>query len=175
MLGINWNVAVPIGSAQSFTGNASGVGFELNFQYWATSHITVGAGMDWQSFWDTQPSTTYSIDNGAVTAASDNTIQSGAGRFIFRYYLLEQGLILPYAGLNAGIGWSTFQTTASTVVLYDNTVSILYGGELGLALALAPSAPLIVGGVRYTTLPGADFLNVTNIQTFTFQIGVASP
>jgi hypothetical protein len=175
MLGLNWDVALPVGSVSHYTGNASGVGFELLFQYWATSHITVGAGMDWQSFWDSQPRTTYGIDNGALTATADNTVQNGAARFIARYYLLETGLLLPYAGLNAGIGWSTFQSTASTVILYDNTVSILYGGEIGLGMAPSPSSPLLTAGVRYTTLPGADFLGVTSVQTFTFQFGLASP
>ena len=172
MFGGSYNVGVPIGSAHSFTSNVSPVGFELLVQYWATAHVTVGASMDWQTYWDTRPRSTYSVDNGAVTATADNSIRNGAARAFGRYYFLDQGMVLPYAGLNIGVGWSTFQTAASTVSLYDNTLSILLGAELGVAFAPAREVPLFTLGARYQTLPAADFLAVTNVQSLTFQAGV---
>ena len=175
MFGGNWNVGIPIGSAHSFTANTSPVGFELLVQYWATSHITVGASLDWQTYWDTRPRQTYQVDNGAITATADNSIRNGGARAIARYYFLDRGMALPYAGLNLGVGWSTFQTAASTVSLYDNTLSILLGAELGVAFAPARDAPLISVGARYATLPAADFLAVTNVQSITFQIGLLTP
>jgi hypothetical protein len=175
MFGVNWDVGIPIGSANTFSSNVSAVGFELLLQYWATSHITAGISMDWQTYWDTKPRTTYEIENGAVTATADNSIQNGATRAIGRYYFLDQGLALPYAGANIGLGWSTFQTAASSVALYDNTLSILLGGELGVAFVPAPNAPLLNLGARYTTLPAANFLAVTNVQSITFQVGILTP
>lgn len=175
MFGVNWDVGIPIGSANTFSSNVSAVGFELLVQYWATSHITAGLSMDWQTYWDTKPRTTYEVDNGAITATADNSIQNGATRAIGRYYFLDQGVALPYAGANIGLGWSTFQTAASSVALYDNTLSILLGGELGVAFVPAPNSPLLNVGARYTTLPAANFLAVNNVQTITFQVGVLTP
>jgi outer membrane protein len=175
MFGGSWDIGVPIGSAHSFTANASAVGFELLGQYWLTSHVTVGASLDWQTYWDTRPRQTYAVDNGAVTATADNQIRNGAARAVARYFFLDQGMALPYAGLNLGLGWSTFQTAASTVSLYDNTLSILLGAEVGALFAFERDVPLLTVGARYTTLPAADFLAVTNVQSLTFQIGLMTP
>jgi hypothetical protein len=175
MLGLAWDVAFPLGSVHDFTRTVSPVGFELLFQYWLTSRFTIGASADWQTFWDTHPRTTYGIENGAVTATADNSIQNGAARLITRFYVLEQGPVLPYAGLNIGIGWSTFQSAAADLALYGNTGSVLLGGELGVAVVASRDAPIIAVGGRYSALPAADFLNVTDVQTFTFQLGLMSP
>ena len=175
MFGGSWDIGIPVGSAQSFTGNTSAVGFELLGQYWLTSHVTVGASIDWQTYWDTRPRSTYTVENGAITATTDNSIRNGGGRAIARYYFLDQGVALPYAGLNIGVGWSTFQTAASALSLYDNAVSVLLGGELGALFAVSPDAPLVSVGARYTTLPAANFLAVTNVQSITFQIGLTTP
>jgi hypothetical protein len=175
MLGINWDVAIPIGSVHDFSGNASAAGFELLFQYWLTQHITMGASMDWQTYWDARPRTTYQIENGAVTATADNSVQNGAARFLARYYILDQGPLLPYAGLNIGIGWTTFQSAAADILLYDNTVSVLLGGELGVSIAAGRDVPLFNVGVRYSNLPAANFGKVDNVQAVTFQFGVLSP
>jgi hypothetical protein len=175
MVGIGWDVGLPIGSAHDFTQNLSPAGFALSFQYWATSHLTVGASMDWQTYWDSKPRSTYPIQNGAITATADNSIQNGAARALVRWYFMDQGPLLPYAGFNIGVGWSTFQSTAASLVLYDNTVSVLVGGELGVAFAASRQSPLLTLSARYTNLPAADFLNVTNVQSVTFQLGMMSP
>jgi opacity protein-like surface antigen len=175
MVGIGWDVGMPIGSAHNFTQNLSPAGFALSFQYFATSNLSVGASMDWQTYWDTRPRTTNQIQNGAITATADNSIQNGAARAMARWYFIDHGPVLPYAGFNIGVGWSTFQSTAATLVLYDNTVSVLVGGELGAAFAPSRTSPLLTLSARYTTLPAADFLTVTDVQSITFQLGMMSP
>jgi opacity protein-like surface antigen len=175
MVGIGWDVGMPIGSAHDFTQNLSPAGFALSFQYFATSNLSVGASMDWQTYWDSRPRTTNQISNGAITATADNSIQNGAARAMARWYFIDHGPILPYAGFNIGVGWSTFQSTAATLVLYDNTVSVLVGGELGAAFAPSRTSPLLTLSARYTTLPAADFLTVTDVQSITFQLGMMSP
>jgi hypothetical protein len=175
MLGVNWDVAIPVGSVHDFTENASAAGFELFFQYWLTRNITLGGGLDWQTYWDSRPRTTHQIENGAITATADNSVQTGAARFLARYYFLEDGPVLPYGGLNIGVGWTTFQSAAADLLLYDNTVSVLLGVELGAAVVLSPNSPLFTVGARYTSLPAAEALTVQSVNAFTFQFGVLSP
>jgi len=175
MFGINWELAIPLGSVHSFAGNVSPVGFDLYGQYWVTSRVTLGASLDWQTYWETQPRTTYPVENGAVTATADNSVQNGAARFLARFYAIEHGPVLPYGGVNIGVGWSTFQSAAADLALYDNTVSVLLGGEVGAVFVPSPGAPLLSLGIRYTNLPAADFLKVTNVQSLAFQFGILSP
>jgi hypothetical protein len=174
MLGLNWDVAIPVGSVENFTSNASAVGFELLFQYWLRKNLTIGGSLDWQTYWDEKPRTTYPIENGAVTATADNSVQNGAARAIIRAYPLDRGPLLPYVGFNIGVGWSTFQSAAADLLLYDNTVSVLIGGEIGVAIAASRDIPLFTVGARYTTLPAANFINVDSVQSVTFQFGVMS-
>jgi outer membrane protein len=172
MLGLNWNVSLPVGSVHDFTANVTPVGFQILGQYWVSSQIAIGAALDWQTFWDTRPRATYPIENGALTATADNSVQSGAARAVFRYYFQDEGRVLPYAGAHIGIGWQTFQSAAADLAFYDNTLSVLLGGELGVAIAASRSAPLFTVGARYTYLPTADFLSVTNVQSVDFLVGV---
>jgi len=172
MLGLNWNVSLPVGSVHDFTSNVTPVGFQILGQYWATSQIAVGAALDWQTFWDTRPRATYPVENGAITATADNSVQSGAARAVFRYYFQDEGRVLPYAGAHIGIGWQTFQSAAADLAFYDNTLSVLLGGELGAAFVASRGAPLLTLGARYTYLPAADFLSVTNVQSVDFLLGV---
>jgi hypothetical protein len=172
-VGFLWQLGIPVGSVHDFTNNVSGLGFEIDFKYWLHPQITIGAGVDWQTFVDSQPRTTYPITNGAVTATAYNSVQTGALRARGDYYFLEDGSVLPYAGLNLGFGWSTFQSSAADIILYDNQESVIFGGELGAAFDFDRGAPYLVLAARYSIQPAAEFLeSVDDIQTITIQAGV---
>jgi len=173
-VGFLWGLGIPIGKVHDFTSNVSGLGFEINFKYWLTPQLTIGGGVDWQTFVDSRPRTTYPIDNGAVTATAYNALQTGAIRARADYYFLEEGTALPYAGLNLGFGWSTFQSSAADIVLYDNQESVIVGGELGALFDFDPHAPYLVLAGRYSVQPAAEFLNTTDIQTVTIQAGIVA-
>jgi hypothetical protein len=175
MVAVNWDLAVPVGSVHHFVSNVSAVGFELGFHYWLDPRFTVGASIDWQTYWDHRPRSTYAITDGAVTATADNSVQNGAVRLNGRFYTMNDGSVLPFIGVNVGLGWTTFQTAAADLLLYDNTLSILLGGEVGVAFAPSYQSPLFSIGARYSTLPAANFLGVSNVQAITFQFGVMSP
>ena len=172
MLGLAWDVAIPVGSVHDFTANVSPVGFQILGEYWVTRQLAIGAALDWQTYWDTRPRNTYQVENGALTATPDNSVQNGSARTITRYYFQDEGKVLPYAGVNIGIGWTTFQSAAADLAFYDNTLSVLLGAELGAAIAPTPRGPLFTVGARYAYMPTADFLSVTNIQSVDFLIGV---
>jgi hypothetical protein len=162
-VGFLWGLGIPIGSVHDFTSNVSGLGFEIDFKYWLHPQITVGAGVDWQTFVDSRPRTTYPIENGALTATAYNSVQNGALRVRGDYYFLEEGTVLPYGGLNLGFAWSTFQSSAADIALYDNQESFIDFDR---------SSPYLVLAARYSVQPSAEFLSTTDIQTITIQAGI---
>jgi hypothetical protein len=172
LMGASWNVAFPLGSVRDFTGATSAAGFEFLVRYFALPQLSLGASTDFQTFIQTRPRTTYQIDNGAVTATAYNSVQNAAVRVSAHYYFLKDGPALPYAGANIGLGWSTFQSAAADLAIYDNQTSILLGADVGALFPLANSKLAFVTAVRYSTLPAADFLRVTNVQSLTLQVGV---
>ncbi len=169
-----WDVAFPVASVHDFTNAASALGFEFLVRYFALPQLSIGASTDFQTFIATRPRTTYPIDNGAVTATAYNSVQNSAVRASAHYYFLEDGPVLPYVGASIGIGWSTFQSAAADLAIYDNQTSVLLGGDVGALFPLANSSLSFLTAVRYSALPSADFLKVTDVQSVSLQVGLVT-
>jgi opacity protein-like surface antigen len=173
MVGVAWDIGIPIGSVHDFTSNVSPAGFDVSLRYWLHPRITVGAEVEWQTYRDDKPRTTYPITDGAVTATAYNSVQTGSLRATAQFYFLDRGPLLPYAGVSVGYGWSTFQSSAADIQLFDNPDSVVLGAEVGGLLALAPRAPLVLVGARYNAAPSMEFLKtVKDVQSITLQIGL---
>lgn len=175
MVGFNWNFAFPVGSITNFVNNVSGLGFELMFRYWVHPRINVGVSTDWQTFTDSRPRTTYPLGTGAVTATAYNSVRVGTIRAGGDYYFMNRGVVQPFAGLNVGYGWSTFQTSAADLVRYDNENSIVLGAGAGISFMFAHDAPRLVVAGRYSYQPSASFMSANDIQSIVIQAGLASP
>jgi len=173
MVGATWDFGIPIGNVHDFTSNVSGLGFDISLRYWLHPRFTIGAEVEWQTYRDDKPRTTYPITDGAVTATAYNSLQTGSLRATADFYLLDRGPVLPFIGASVGYGWSTFQSAAADIQLYDNQDSVVVGAELGGLFALAPRAPLLLVAARYSAAPSLEFLRtVTDVQAITLQVGL---
>jgi hypothetical protein len=178
MLGVGWDIALPIASVADFTSNVSAKGFDVLFQYWLHKNFTIGGAVGWQTYSDERPRETYQLDtsgDAALTATFHNSVQNGAARLVGRGYLFDDGPVLPFGGLSIGVGWTTFQSSAADIALYDNTTSILLGAELGALFVPSSNGPMFTASARYTVLPAASFGKVDDVQSVTFQLGVMMP
>ncbi|HYQ31153.1 MAG TPA: hypothetical protein VER04_28155 [Polyangiaceae bacterium] len=173
MGGLAWDVGIPVGSVRDFTSNASAAGLELFLKYWVHPKITIGASIDWQTFAEQRPRTTYQRPNGAVTATAYNSLLMGTVRVGGDFFFLEEGPVLPYVGANVGFGWSTLQTAAADLAIYDNQSSIALGVEAGVVINTSRKGPAFLLGGRYSAEPVVSFLDsVHDVQMITFQLGV---
>jgi len=171
--GMAWNVGFPVGSVHHFTSDASAAGLELLLRYWVHPRITIGASVDWQTYTDERPRTTYQLRNGAVTATAYNSVLLGAVRAGGDFYFVDEGPVLPYVGVNVGFGWSTLQTAAADIAIYDNQSSVVLGAQAGVLIDTSERAPKILVGARYTAEPAVSFLNsVHDVQTVVLQLGI---
>jgi hypothetical protein len=158
---------------RDFTSNASAAGLELLLKYWVHPQITIGASVDWQTFAEQRPRTTYQRPNGAITATAYNSLLMGAIRVGGDFFFLDDGPVLPYAGANIGFGWSTLQTTAADLALYDNQSSIVLGLQAGVMITTGQKGLAFLIGGRYSAEPVVSFLDtVKDVQTVTLQLGV---
>jgi len=172
MVGGAWNVAFPVASVHDFTSAVSALGFEFLVRYFVLPQLSIGASTDFQTFITSRPRTTYPVDHGALTATAYNTVQSAAVRATAHYYLLASGPVLPYAGASVGIASTTFQTAAADLAIYDNQTSVQLGADVGALFPLADSSLALMTGLRYSALPSADFLAVTDVQSLSLQFGL---
>ncbi|HEX2674569.1 MAG TPA: hypothetical protein VHM25_27020, partial [Polyangiaceae bacterium] len=113
------------------------------------------------------------LRNGAVTATAYNSVLLGAARASGDFYFMDEGPILPYVGVNVGFGWSTLQTAAADIAIYDNQSSVVLGAQAGIVIDTSSRAPKVFVGGRYTAEPVVSFLDsVHDVQTIVLQLGV---
>jgi len=173
MGGMAWNVGIPVGSMRDFTSNVSAAGLELLLKYWVHPRITIGASVDWQTYAEQRPRTTYQRPDGAITATAYNSVLMGTVRAGGDFFFLDEGPVLPFAGASVGFGWSTLQTAAADLAIYDNQSSVVLGLHAGVLISTSQRGPLFLLGARYSAEPVVSFLDTVNdLQAITFQLGV---
>ena len=164
-----YDFGVPLGSVRDFSANVSPVGVELQFRGWVMDQLSLGLSVGWSSFVDERSRSTFTVENAAITASAYNRMQMTNARLLAHYYL-SQGNIRPYIGPNIGLGWTWFELEAADLVFADTQFSMNFGGELG---AVFGDDPAILANLRYSWIPGADFLGiVSNVQTVSAQVGI---
>src|SRR6187431_828423 len=150
MGGLAWNVGIPVGSVRDFTSNVSAAGLELLLKYWVHPRITIGASVDWQTYAEQRPRTTYQRPDGAITATAYNSVLMGTVRAGGDFFFLDEGPVLPFAGASVGFGWSTLQTAAADLAIYDNQSSVVLGLHAGVLISTSQRGPLFLLGARYS-------------------------
>jgi hypothetical protein len=170
---VGWEFTVPLGSVRSFSANVSPLGLELQLRYWALQQLSLSLGGEWVWFGDVRPRTTYEIDHATVRATAYDTMVSSTLRLGAQYYLLREGLALPYVGPHLGVGWTHYRSETADLELSDDEFSFVYGAEAGVLLPMTGSGPMFLFQVRYAAQPGSEFRSlVSNVQTLTFTAAV---
>jgi hypothetical protein len=170
---MGWAFNVPLGSVRKFTGVVSPLGFEIQFSGWVTKNISVGVSGEWATYVDNRRRTTYSTENGALTATAYNYMQTTSARLLVHYCFLGRGPIQPYLGPHLGVSWSSFDSEAADLVLSDSEVSVNLGGEAGVQIPFGRNAPAALVNLRYSMSPAAEFRHsVSNVQSIGMLLGL---
>jgi hypothetical protein len=170
---MGWAFNVPLGSVRDFTGVVSPLGFEIQFNGWVTENLSLGVSGEWATYVDNRPRTTYSLDQGALTATAYNYMQTTSARLLIHYCFLGQDPVQPYVGPHVGVSWSSFDSEAADLVLSDTEVSINLGAEAGVQIPFGRSAPAALVNLRYSLSPAAEFRErVTNVQSIAMLLGI---
>ena len=170
---VGWEFTVPLGSVRSFSANVSPLGLELQLRYWLQQQLSLSLAGDWTWFGDVRPRTTYQFDHATVRATAYDSMVSSTLRLGAQYYLLREGLALPYVGPHLGAGWTRYRAETADLELSEDEFSFVYGAEAGVLLPMAGSGPMFLFQVRYAAQPGSEFRSiVSNVQTLTFTAAV---
>jgi len=170
---VGWEFTVPLGSVRSFSANVSPAGLELQLRYWALQQLSLSLAGDWTWFGDVRPRTVYELDHATVRATAYDSLVSSTLRLGAQYYLLREGLALPYVGPHLGVGGTRYHSETADLELSEDEFSFVYGAEAGVLLPMAGSGPMFLFQVRYAAQPGSEFRSlVSNVQTLTFTAAV---
>jgi hypothetical protein len=167
-----YNFSIPVGSVRDFTTNVSPLGLELQLREWVLPNLSIGASAEWSNFVDDRPPTTYTVENGALTAAAFNHVSTWNVRLLVHYYFKERGQFLPYVGPHLGVGWAAFDSEVADLQFSDTEFSFAYGLDAGAVFRFG-TAQFALANLRYASQPGSEFLGfVDNVQTLSVQVGV---
>jgi len=170
---MGWAFAVPLGSVRDFAAVVSPLGFELQFQGWVMSNLSLGVSGEWSTYVDDRPRTTYETGSSTITATAYNYLQTTSAHAMAHYYFIEDGAVQPYIGPHIGVSWASFQTQAADFVISDTQFTFAWGFEGGVLIPFGYNAPVGLVNVRYSNLPAAEFLSqVTNVQSLSVLLGV---
>lgn len=170
---VGWEFTLPLGSVRNFSANVSPLGLELQLRYWAMQQLSISLAGDWTWFGDVRPRTTYQLDHATVRATAYDSLVSSSLRLGAQYYLLREGLALPYVGPHLGAGWTRYRSETADLELSEDEFSFVYGAEAGVLLPMTGSGPMFLFQVRYAAQPGSEFRSlVSNVQTLTFTAAV---
>jgi hypothetical protein len=170
---MGWAFNVPLGSVRDFTAVVSPLGFEVQLLAWVNNQIALGIDGDWATYVDNRPRTTYDVSNGAVTATAYNYTQTSSVRFLANYFLMDEGPVLPYIGLHAGVSWATFESQMADLTLSDTEFSFSWGGQAGIQVPMGRYAPIALVNLRYVNTPAQEFLGqVSNVQSLGLLLGI---
>ena len=170
---VGWEFTVPLGSVRSFSANVSPLGLELQLRYWALQQLSISLAGEWAWFADVRPRTTYQVDHATVRATAYDSMANSTLRLGAQYYLLREGLALPYVGPHLGVGWTHYRSETADLELTEEEFSFVYGAEAGVLLPMTGSGPMFLFQVRYAAQPGSEFRSlVSNVQTLSFTAAV---
>lgn len=170
---MGWAFNVPLGSVRDFTAVVSPLGFEVQLLAWVNNQIALGIDGDWATYVDNRPRTTYDVSNGAVTATAYNYTQTSSVRFLANYFLMDEGPVLPYIGLHAGVSWATFESQMADLTLSDTEFSFSWGAQAGIQVPMGRYAPIALVNLRYVNTPAQEFLGqVSNVQSLGLLLGI---
>ena len=113
-------------------------GFTFDYRKQVQSNIAVGVEFGWNVFYDEMPDAVY--ENDRITYAGKQWRYSNHFPMLVAmdYYFINDGNIVPYAGLGTGTMYSLQNTNMSTYTLELDAWHFVLKPELGILIKTSP-------------------------------------
>lgn len=137
--------------------------------------VSVGADVNWNSYYEYAPKNTYQLKDGAVTTDLYKYLYTSIPTVNAHYYFGAGGAVYPYVGLALGATYANQQIYYNTFVTEDTQWGFQIRPEVGAIIKVnRQSGWGIITAVRYSysTNKQTDF-KIDNLQAIGFQLGVA--
>lgn len=179
VLNLNYQISLPLNQVKDFTNKASFRGFDIEYHHFIGDQFSLGAAIGWDVFYkDRKNSTGDFMFNGndnvyTITGNQYRYINTVPMLAIGRYYFTDNTATLrPYAGLGIGTSWTEKRLEVGQ---FSSTISrwqFAFAPEIGMFIPVNDQFAFNVG-CRYTYGTKAAHGRVPEIQSFTFNIGIA--
>ena len=160
LLGLSYNVGMPVGEMRDFVDETSYVGFGVEGRQFKNQNLAYGLSFGWNKFQQESINQT-----GNVNEIEDHLVDSFPLLLNLDYYLFDEvAKFRPYGGLNAGIYFINARKISSTSAFKDKGFHFGFAPEIGFLTELSYDLKLMVF-MRYNyAFKSAEYSEYTYIS-----------
>src|SRR5690606_12097662 len=131
MLGLLWDMSLPVGITHDFVGKFSGRGFAVDGRYSGFGNIGLGVTLAWHIL-DQKTETTTTWDAVTISGTQVREISSSPFTAKVFYALRDQEKFIPYAGIGMGAARVVRRIDMGIASLTDESWHFAFVPELGV-------------------------------------------
>lgn len=145
---VAYSIGFGTGDVGDFISNTSFRGFSFDYRHHINPNIALGAHLGWNTFYQEQPSATYTIDNESLTGKqyrySNNFPMLVTGSYFFR----PDDTISPFAALGVGTMYTRRNTDMNVYTVEQEAWNFALQPEVGVYFQTADLFA-IVASLKY--------------------------
>jgi hypothetical protein len=138
---INYTMSFPTGETSDFIGESSFRGMSFDGRAFINDNISLGGHINWSTFYEKIPETTYVDDTKAATGTQFRYLNAVPILFVAHYYTDEDAY---YSRFYAGLGVGTYsienRTDMGVWTVEDNTWHFGFAPEVGILVPIGYDA-----------------------------------
>jgi len=172
---ISWEIGFP-GNNKNFLSKTSFAGAKIEYRHFIRENLSVGAFLNWNSYYQYFPSATYTNNDQTQAVTTDiyryvYTLPFGVNA---HYYFSVGKSIKPFIGLGLGTQFAEQKLYYNIFYKESKNWGFLIRPELGLIIRPHPFSLfgfLLGGSYSYATNINNDY-GFSSLQSFNIQIGI---
>jgi opacity protein-like surface antigen len=146
MLGLLWDMSLPVGVTHDFVGKFSGRGFAVDGRYSGFGNFGLGVTLAWHIL-DQKTDTTTTWDAVTISGTQVREISSSPFTAKVFYALREQKQFIPYAGVGMGAARVIRRIDMGIASVTDESWHFAFVPELGVEVPL--KAATVLASTRF--------------------------
>ena len=174
-LNLNYRMSAPLGDSHDFISKMSFRGASMDYHYYLTERLAVGASVGWNTYYKhCDYKTNNFIMNGEkVTITGDqfrylNVVPIMAS---VRYFFTDgNAAILPYAGLGIGTNWAETRLEVGDLVAKEKGWQFAFAPEVGFIVPFSEHVGLNLGAQYQYSVKASG---LPTLQDFGIKIGLS--
>ena len=156
MLNLNYQMSLPLGDQHDFISKMSFRGFSMDYHYFLSERLAVGASLGWNTLYKHLDYATghFTMNGEKVTISGDqfrylNVVPLMAS---VRYFFTDgDAVLLPYAGIGIGTNWAEMRLEVGDLLAKEKGWQFAFAPEVGVVVPFSESVGLNVGAqYRYS-------------------------
>lgn len=178
MLNLNYQMSVPIGKINDFTGKMSFRGIDLEYHYFLSEQFSIGGMVGWNTFYKNKGVQTADFyfkgnsDIHTITGHQYRYVNTVPIMAIGRYWFTESNtLFRPYFGIGIGTSWTELKLDVGQFTSTESRWQFAFAPEIGTLISINDQFAFNLG-FRYSYGTKAGNGRIPATQSFAISVGI---